>query len=126
LYPGLRALGALGWLRKTAADGAADGRPAAKKTTRAGVIAFNALALAGFAAPSLLVFASAGPSVAGNPVWAGLSLASMLAGYASMFASMLRLSHSGRPDLHFGTLFILGLTLVAAPVAAIVAVGPFG
>ena len=91
-----------------------------------GLIGFNALALAAFATPAFLMFASAGPSLAGNPVWAGLSFASMLAGCVSMFVSMLRLSHSGRADLTFATLLILGLALVAAPVAAFVAVGPFG
>ena len=72
------------------------------------------------------MFASAGPSLAGNPVWAGLSLVSMLAGCVSMFVSMLRLSHSGRADLTFATLLILGFALVAAPVTAFVAIGPFG
>ena len=91
-----------------------------------GVIGFNALALAAFATPAFLMFASAGPSLAGNPAWAGLSFVSMLAGCVSMFVSMLRLSHSGRADLTFATLLILGLALVAAPVAAFVAVGPFG
>jgi len=95
-------------------------------TRSPGLIGFNALALAAFATPAFLMFASAGPSLAGNPVWAGLSLAAMLAGCASLFAAMLRLSHSGRADLRFGTLLVLGLTLVAAPVTAFVAVGPFG
>ena len=91
-----------------------------------GLIGFNALALAAFAAPAFLMFASAGPSLARNPVWAGVSFAAMLGGCVSMFASMLRLSHSGRADLTFATLLILGLLLVAAPVAVLVAVGPFG
>ena len=126
LNPGRRAWGARDGVRKAAADDAAAGGTAAKKQTRAGVIGFNALALAGFAAPGLLMFASAGPSLAGNPAWAGLSLAAMLAGCASMFMSMLRLSTNGEPDLTFATLLILGLALVAGPVAVLVAVGPFG
>jgi hypothetical protein len=96
------------------------------KGRAAGLIGFNALALAAFATPAFLMFASAGPSLARNPVWAGLSFAAMLAGCASMFMSMLRLSTNGEPDLTFATLLILGLALVAGPVAVCVAVGPFG
>jgi hypothetical protein len=114
---------ALGWR-------AALGKPAAagdrKKMRAWGLIGFNALALAAFATPAFLMFASAGPSLSGDPVRAGLSLAAMLTGCASMFASMLRLSARGRADLGFATLLILGLTLVGAPVAVFVAVGPFG
>jgi hypothetical protein len=91
-----------------------------------GLIGFNALALVAFATPAFLMFVSAGPSLARNPAWAGLSLVSMLAGCVSMFASMLRLSHTGRADLTFATFLIAGLVLVALPVAGFVAVGPFG
>jgi hypothetical protein len=115
--PGRRAEGARGSSRKATGD---------KKMRATGLIGFNALALAAFATPAFLMFASAGPSLAGNPVWVGLSLASMLGGCASMFVSMLRLSHNGRSDLTFVTFLLLGVALVALPVAAFVAVGPFG
>jgi hypothetical protein len=115
--PGRRALGARGSSRKAAGD---------KKMRASGLIGFNALALAAFATPAFLMFAQAGPTLAGNPAWAGLSLVSMLAGCVSVFVSMLRLSNTGRSDLTFATLLIAGLVLVALPVAGFVAVGPFG
>ena len=117
--PGRRALGTRGSSRKAAEDGD-------RKMRAWGLIGFNALALAAFATPAFLMFASAGPSLGRNPAWAGLSLVSMLGGCVSMFAAMLRLSHSGRADLGFATLLIVGLSLVALPVAGFVAVGPFG
>jgi hypothetical protein len=90
-----------------------------------GLLGFNALAIAAFAAPALLIFASAGPSFARNPGWLAVSLVSMLAGCVSLFLSMLKLS-AGRSDANFASLLLLGLGLVAAPVAAVIAVGPFG
>jgi hypothetical protein len=91
-----------------------------------GLIGFNALALAAFATPAFLMYAQAGPSLARDPVWAVLGLVALLAGCASLFTAMLRLSRDGRADLAFGALFMLGLLLVGAPVTACVAVGPFG
>lgn len=115
--PGRRAFRARGSLRKAGGD---------QKMRASGVIGFNALALAAFATPAFLMFAQAGPSLARNPVLAGASFVSMLIGCVSLFASMLRLSRSGRADLTFATRFLLGLLLVVAPVTAFVAVGPFG
>lgn len=116
--PGRRAFRVRGSLRKAGGD--------QKMRASGGVIGFNALALAAFATPAFLMFAQAGPSLARNPVLAGLSFVSMLAGCVSLFASMLRLSKNGRADLTFATRFLLGLLLVVAPVTAFVAVGPFG
>jgi hypothetical protein len=90
-----------------------------------GLLGFNALAIAAFAAPALLIFASASPSLASNPAGAVLSLVSMLAGCVCLFLSMLKLS-AGRADATFASLLLLGLFLTAAPVAALVFVGPVG
>lgn len=96
-----------------------------KKMRSTGLLGFNALAIAAFAAPALLILASAGPSLAHNPAWTIASLVSVLAGCVSLFLSMLKIS-AGRIDAAFVSLLMLGLILVAAPVTAFVAVGPFG
>lgn len=90
-----------------------------------GLLGFNAFAIAAFAAPAFLIFASAGPTITKNPGWLAVSLISMLAGCVSLFVSMLKLS-AGRADAAFASLLMLGLGLVAAPVVALIAVGPFG
>jgi hypothetical protein len=90
-----------------------------------GLLSFNAFAIAAFAAPAFLIFASAGPSLARNPGWLAASLVSMLAGCVSLFLSMMKLS-AGRVDAAFASLLMWGLGLVAAPVAVLVVVGPFG
>jgi hypothetical protein len=89
---------------------------------RSSLWALNALAIAAFATPTLLIFASSGHALAKNPAAAALALTSMLIGCASLAVSMLKLG-KGRTHLAFGFL-LAGLGLVAAPVCVLVLLPP--
>lgn len=82
------------------------------------LLGLNVLAIAGIATPAVMIFASSGPTLAKSPVWAGIAIASLLVGLASLFASMMKLS-AGRTQLAFG-LMVAGLGLVGLPVFALV------
>jgi hypothetical protein len=81
-------------------------------------LGMNVLAMAAFATPAVLIFASSGPTLAKSPIWAGAAVASLLVGLVSLFASMVKLS-AGRTQLAVG-LMAAGLGLVGLPVFALV------
>lgn len=82
------------------------------------VLALNIVAIVAFATPALLIFASSAHHLAKTPVFAGVCLASLLIGCASLFASMFKL-RAGRTALAFG-LMLAGLGLVGAPLFVLV------
>ena len=83
---------------------------------RASLWGMNALALAVLVTPALLIFASAGSSLARDPVWAAISLASILMGAVSLVFSMMRLNSGGRDAVaSFAGLLFVGLGLIIVP-----------
>jgi FtsH-binding integral membrane protein len=94
--------------------------PQGGKKMRAPLFGLNAIALAVFVGPALLIYASSAQYLGRQPMWAALALASLTLGCISLFAAMMRLS-TGRAaaDTAFLLPLAIGLALIVGPVGLI-------
>jgi FtsH-binding integral membrane protein len=94
--------------------------PQGGKKMRSPLLGLNAVALAVFVGPALLIYASSAQYLARQPMWAALALGSLTLGCLSLFAAMMRLS-AGRAaaDTAFLLPLALGLALIVGPVGLV-------